>query len=562
MKRTLAVRRLSPSDTRRLVEKGVLSVIDYRRSLEFEGYERSAIDALELEIRQDLATDRSLEEHKAEQAAAKDAAAQAAAAERAAREAEIAARNALPALSEYRRAYVRGLISRDRFAAAIARQKVAITGEDLDLLLADADADRAERLEQIERRAAADAQKPDPSLPLADFEASVLRGILDVDQYARELARRGFDAQESAIAVALLRDRVEAQREAEDARAAAAARAELAGVSLTGFERAVRLGVRTVDQYAAFLDQVGTPEVGKALAIDLLRAQLADDDRARAERQARDAAAAAKGISLAQRRRAVLAGVRPREYYEAALRDAGWPADDQRVELALVDAEISDAAAARAKRDQVAAAHEQARVAREAEAAAKAAAAGEPPPAPRLSLAQLERAVKLGLLSPDVLREELYATGYAAEDVEIVVGLVVAGIPDARAAATREAAIAADLATKQVSLADLQRAVLTGLRTVDQYSAELRARGYGDDDVDLLAQLLVDRLTLAEEQLRKAIAARLAKVADAPPLEELLAAVDAGELAVDQLGQVLVRFGVDATTALLFSRLVLVFGGE
>ena len=145
-------RHLSSVDVRRLVLKGVLSVIDYRRALERELWRPEAIDALDLELRGDLADIRDDAARRAEQEAAREAEKAAAAEAKRLRDEALAARNALPALNEYRRAYVRGLISRDTFASAIAREKIAITGEDLAVLLADADVDRSTYLENLGAR--------------------------------------------------------------------------------------------------------------------------------------------------------------------------------------------------------------------------------------------------------------------------------------------------------------------------------------------------------------------------------------------------------------------------
>ncbi|MGB2711038.1 MAG: hypothetical protein WBC33_05930, partial [Conexibacter sp.] len=188
--------------------------------------------------------------------------------------------------------------------------------------------------------------------------------------------------------------------------------------------------------------------------------------------------------------------------------------------------------------------------------------ANEPPPAPTLSLAQRERAVKLGLLEPDALRAWLTGEGYAQADADLLVAMIVATIPDARDAEALEEAIAGELAERDVSLAELQRAVLRGFRTLDQYAERLRAEGYGDDAVLLLRLLLEDRKALEQGRLEKAVAARLAKTQGAPALEQLVAAVNDGTIDGAELRDLLVAWGVDASTALLFARLLVVFGLE
>ncbi|MGB2711179.1 MAG: hypothetical protein WBC33_06645, partial [Conexibacter sp.] len=317
---------LSAGEARRLAKLKILSVVDYRRALERGGYEPEAVIALELELRVELqeqadvaAARRQLEQERAAEKAERER-------ERQAREAELADRRALPALADIRRAYVRGLVGRDRLEAAIVRDKINIDAADLLVLLADADADRAQQLAALERRAAADAKAADQVLPLATLETSVLRDILTIDRYEAELRSRGFDDGERAILVGLLRDRLAQRDEARAEQQRAAQRAELAGVNLPAFERAVRLGLRSPAEYGAFLERIGTPDFARALMADLLAAQLAEDAAARQVREQRDAAAAAKAINLPLRRRAVVAGVLDRAAYETALRAAAWPA--------------------------------------------------------------------------------------------------------------------------------------------------------------------------------------------------------------------------------------------
>jgi len=584
IRRAVNVPRLSPARVRQLVLNGIASVIDFRRALEREGYPPEDVTLEELDLRAELDELRDIEKAKAEQLAAREAEKAAALEAKRRRDEAIAARQALPALNEYRRAYVRGLITRDAFANAITREKIAISPEDLAVLVADADVDRSTHLENLERRAAAAARVLDPVLPLEKFEAAVLARVLTFEQYARALVERKYDDAEQQLLTALLADRIQQREEADAQRAAAAERAEQArrtaeeralelegrdaararraGVTLEAFERAVRVGIRTRDQYAAWLTSIDTSEVGRALILDLLDAQLVTDAAARTRREEADAQAKAPALTLSQRRRAVLAGVRPRAYYEQALRDAGYATDDQLVELALLDLEIAEAAAVAARSAEIAAVHEAARAAAESAAAAAAVAAAAPPPAPTLTITQLERAVTLGLLPPDALRDELVAAGTEAPDVELLVGLAVAKVPDTRVAERRWTAIAGELGTKGINLADFEKGVKAGFRTLDDYTAMLAARGYGDDDQLLLTMLLEDEIALEQLKLRTAIAARLTKMDAAPPLDEILAAVEAGELDVAEFRAVLVRFGVDTVTALLYARLVFAFGTE
>ena len=702
---------LSSSDERRLVVKGIRSVGDYRRALASEGYNVEAQIALELELRFDLDARADLEAAKAAAAAARAEEERQREAERLAREAELAARKALPTLNEYRRAYVRGHIDRSVLAAAITREKIAITPRDLELLLADADEARAAYLAQLEAKRIAEAKRPDPALSASTLEAAVLADILTLGEYDVRLAQLGYDDDERRVLVSLLGARLEDRDEARRRRAEATAAAEVKQISLPDLERAVRLGLRTRGDYAAVLDSLGTTPIAKALLLDLLNAEIAQDAAARKAREAREAAAllgelslpqrrravlagvlaraayeaalvaagwppadraielamldrevaeaaapptgelslpqrrravlagvvprsdyeaalvaagwppadraielglvdrelaaarapAAGALSMSQRRRAVLAGVLPRRDYEAALIAAGWSVNDQLLELALVDLEMAQAAADRARREQIAAETEERRrqaaiekaaraaaaaareAARQAERAQRAIDAAEREAArelerqareaerlareaerearenlpPELTLGQMERAVKLGILPPDALRAWLEARRYGAEDIAIVVALAVEAIPDVIAAQAVDAQVTQELAAQGVAHGDLKNAVRRGIRTLEEYGADLAGRGYGADAVALLEQLLGEQVAIDVDGLRASIKKTIGKAADAPPLEELEAALGREELDAAQLRDVLALYGVPRDTALVFARLVL-----
>lgn len=605
-KRNLRIRSLSSGEARRLALKKILSASDYRRALQREGYEPEAVVALELELRIELDEQadaaearRKLEEERRLEREAKER-------ERQEREAELAARRALPSLPEYRRAYVRGHISRDGLQAAIARDKGAISPADLALLLADADADRADYLERLDERARIAARRHDQTLPIAAFEDAVMRGVFTLEEFDARLAERKLPDDERRLLVDLLADRLADRDESEQRRREAEARAQQRQVSLPDFERAVRLGLRTRDELRALLASVDTPDVQIALVLDLLDRQIADDTAAR-ERRAQEEAAEAerrrrieeerdarerdrlireaqRAIPVALRRRAVINGLRDRGYYEQSLIDAGWKVEDQLTELALVDLEIAQAEADRERRRQIAEEAERRRLEREeaerrreaelalrrtqaavpvanyrrgvlaglvtpaqyedaivragwtpeqiaAELALVAheldelAAAEErrlqieadlaarrerqrlreeerdrirnlPPPPPELTLAQMERAVVLGLAVPDELRAWLLDRAYDPEDVELIVALALARIPDVRNGEEVEARVERELAAQRIQLGDLKRAVKRGLRTLDDYAADLASRGIGAGDVELLGILLAEELAL------------------------------------------------------------------
>jgi len=560
LRRGLSVRYLTPSEERRLVLAGIRSVVDYRRALERDGYQPDAVSALELELRAEQANKRADEQLRAQQAAERAAEKAKAEAERAARLAELAAEKALPSVAEVRRAFVRGHVPIDRYAAAVAAAHPGIADADVAALVADAEQDRAAQLEALERRKQAELAERDAVTSLSQLESAVVRGILTIDEYARELHDRGYDDREVSILVGVLRGEIEDRATAADKRAAAEKRAAAGGVSLNAWERAVRLGVRTLDEYADYLESIETPELGRALIVDTLRAQLAQDEQARAKRAASEAAATTRGISLERRRRAVLMGVRDLAYYARALVEAQLPVDDQRVELALLEAELAEAAAARARRLEIEAELEQRREREEAARLAREQAGESPAPATELSLSQVERAVKLGLLPPDALRDYALAKGYAADDADLLVELAVFQVPDLRDGERRREEIKTELAARRVSLDELENAVRRGIHDLAWYESELTARGYGEDDVALLSQLLEERVSIDVEALRKKVSAALEKSDTAPPLDALDAALLAGELEAGDGRAILEGAGVARDTALVYVRLLLTVG--
>lgn len=553
-------RYLSSTDVRRLVFKGVLSTVDFRRALEREGYVPEAVAALDLELRADLADKRADEQLRAEQAADREAEKQRTAQERAARLAAVAAEKALPSVAEIRKAYVRGHVAIDRYSQAVQDAHPAIAGADLAALLADAEADRNAQLEALERRKLAELKEADAALSLGQLESAVGRGLLTVEDYAADLKGRGYDEREINVLAGVLRGQLEDRQAAAEKRAEAERRAAARGVSLDAFERAVRLGVRTIDQYASYLASIDTPELARALILDVLRATLAQDQEARAKREAAAAAAAQRGISLERRRRAVLLGIRDLAYYEQALVDARLPVDDQRVELALLEAELADALQVRARRDEIEAELEARRSQEEADRLARANEVPPPPPPTELSLSQIERAVKLGLLPPDALFEHAIAKGYDPADAELLVQLALFQVPDLRDGERRRTEIAAELATKRVSLAALENAVLRGIQSLAAFEGELASRGYGEDDVQLLAQLLAERVGVDVDGLRKKITAALEKAENVPTLDVIDAAVLDGSVTVDEARAALEAGGVARDTALVYVRLLLTTG--
>lgn len=533
-RRAINVKHITSAQMRALVIDGIAAVPDYMDALAREGYQEPELTYLELSLRKDQDDQHDLDKAKAAKKAADDAKAVQAAADKAAKDAELAAKRArtFPSLAEFRKSYVRGFTDRQTYADELTRENYA--PEDAAFLLAGADADREQYLADQAAAAAKAADHADKGLSVATLEQAVLRDILTIGDFDSALVKANIPDDDRALLVKVMQSKLDDQADAETKRVDAEKLAAAKGVSLSTWERAVRLGVRSLAEYGDFLTSIGTTAPSKALILDVLGAQLAADQAAQAKRAANDAAAAGKGISLAQRRRAVIAGVRPKQYYAQALIDAGWPVDDQLADLDLLDVEI--------------AAHQ--------DAEDKAAAAAAKMNQSTLTVAQLDKALGLGLITQTEYAAAVTARGATADDAALLLQLALAGVPDTVNATALHAQVTAELAGKGVALADLESAVRRGLVTLAAFSADLANRGYSVDAVDLLTQLLQDKIDLDVDGLTKKIDAALGKVDGAPARADLETAFDAGTLDATALQGVLTDNGVARDVALVYVRLL------
>lgn len=541
LRRGFAVTPISDGEARQAVRLRLLSFSQYREYLQNRGFDAFGIATKELLLRAEIDADASAEELRARQAADRAAAKAETDAERAARVAARALADALPAYGEVRRAFVRGLVARDRLALAIEEAHPGIAPVDAAALLADADQDRAAYVAQQAAHEAALARDTDKALPLATLERSVLEGISSIESLDAELARRGYDDDARRIEIALMRGRLADQSAAALAKARAEARAAARGVSVADMERAVRLGLRTPADLAALLDRLETPAIEKGLVLDLLAVDMRRDADAAAQRSAADAAAAARAINLPLRRRLVLRGLRSIDAYSADLAAAGVSLENRGLELQLLELELADAGAAAARRATI-----------EDLQATKEAAAAES----GLTLAQVEHAVKLGILAPEDLRSFLSRRQYTEADIDTLVASVVAEIPDLRAGDSARATATRELADAGVDLGALERAVLRGLRSVDDYAAALAQRGRDPDTVTLLSQLVSEKVGVNLDALRAKIAIALGTIDNPPTVAEIDDAIRAGAVDDPSVQAFLTSIGVARDVALVYARLV------
>lgn len=325
--------------------------------------------------------------------------------------------------------------------------------------------------------------------------------------------------QKDAAAAAILK-----QQAAEEKAAAAKAKAQVKGVSLADFQALVKSGARTFDDYRAFLATLGMQAPAIQDLLDLLHQQITAQQTLEQKHADLAAAAAVKHLPLSQTEAAVVAGVLSIAELQKFMTAAGYAADDINVATAWVQEKIDAAKAAAATKKQ---------------AAAALAKRG-------LSLADLERAVKLGVMTLDQYQAELTAAGFAPESIALLAASLQAEIDATAAAAKKAGSISNALASKGVNLGEAQLLVKHGLQTLDQYQTWLTGKGYSDDDAAALRALL----DLQMQQLAAAAAAHALAVQKAADKDISLAkeeaAVVAGVRTMDDYIALLTDLGFNA----------------
>lgn len=532
--RQFNIKHLSHGEVLECVELGVLAIPDYRRWLEREGYASDDADALELLLRVKL---KKLSDATAERqrlATEKAAAAAAAAAAKAKRLADLEAERALHArgsIADLRRAYARGLIPIDRLAEVLRAEYDADT---VNLLLELADQDRADYVAQ--QKAAADAKQRAArrNIDLGSLEQGVLHHIITVDAYAAALADRGFAPADVDILARTLAAKLADQDAAIAKRAKAEQDAKVKHIDLGRYERLVRRGIRTIDDYAALLGSLGYDDASRAAMVALLQSDIDADAEAQVLRAQAKQQPTGADLTLEQMRRAVLLGLKTDADFQAYLVRQKYTSDAQAVLVAELRRDVADADAARQLRQ-------------------TSDAAGV---SVDLPLSRITAAARLGLITPDAYAERLQTLGYSDDDIAIEMELLLQEIADVQAARTKASQADAAIADRGLSLADLVRAVKAGTATLADYKSRAIALGYAPDD----AQLLVDTLdaelqTLdAARQRRTTIDGEL--TARTLSLGQLEDAVKAGAITLDAYEQQLETWGYGADDAQLLAALL------
>lgn len=532
------VRHVSRAEAELAVEKLVWSESQYRDYLDAQGYGLDDAITLELLLHVRLNEQADAARRKtaiaAERAAAKAAATQAAEAKRA----QLARIHAdfTGTIAQAERLVVRGLMGEDTYRQILIDHGYSAADAGELAQLAQQDADAYANAQDKKRQLAAKSHAPEISL--AALEDAVKRGVLSMSAFASELDTRGFNAEDAALLTALLTNEIATLKAAQQKRDEIAARLATTKLSLGTIETAVRKGVATMDNYRAALAAYGLSAPDQATLVALLQSHLADDQVAQRKRDAAAVALAASHLSLVQEEQAVRDGIKTLDDYRGLLAAHGFSADDQATLVALLEEQLADdraAAAAHASASGTLAGKglslseiDAATIAGvltldayrafltrlgfdstdvetlvailEPKVTAAAAAREQrdalelAPGEKGVTLQQFRKAVLAGVSTIGEYDTFLIGQGYADADRQQLVETLDAELATKQAAAQKTAAAAGKLATKNLSLPQIQQAVKDGLRSIDDYAALLAQQGFSPEDVTILVAELQAQL--------------------------------------------------------------------
>ena len=471
-KRQFRTKAISSSQMATLVKEGLKTIADYRSTLLSEGY--SLPDARDLELLLLLqmkdASDAQKKRDDAEAAARVKAAEREAAAQakRAAETARLAVRGISVAKFE---AMVRaGLHTLPEYRAFLLAYGVPASNADdlVELLETSLQTARTVALQREQLAAAAKVK----GVTLSQLDKAVRSGLLSFGEYQQQLRELNFDEESVALLVELATNDVEDALAREQAREAAAAAADDKGVSLSQFERAVRLGLRSMAEYRTWLQGEGYGADDVAILVDILGRVIADDAAARLLREEAEGKAETKGLSLTELERAVRAGVRDIGDYRAALLALNYDADAQDALLDLLALKMQQ---------------DQQTLTLTGKASALLAQRG-------LKLSDIGRGVELGMLKPEVYTSTLRTAGLSEDDADYLTLIQAAKIAARKEKEARTQTAAALLKAQGISLSALQSSVRAGRLTLGDFQLQLARAGVDAEQAANLVELLATEL--------------------------------------------------------------------
>lgn len=309
--------------------------------------------------------------------------------------------------------------------------------------------------------------------------------------------------------------------------AAATADAEAKGVSIAKFETLVLDGLKTIAQYQAFLAMKGLAPDNVAAFTTILEGKLATKTGAATATGLVVGGSKAKGLSLAQLEAAVREGFLSPADFATELVALGYTADA----AAVVGEELQNSiAAAKLKASS---------------SAAAAAALGQR----KVSLAQEETAVALGLQTLAQYEAMLTAAGFDPADVAILSAEAQAKVTAAQAAAKKKLASSGAPGTKPLAIAELEKLVRAGIRPISDYETALTDAGY--DAADVASQMTLLNHLMVYDQHQAAAAGRSSalQTTGGLSLSQVRTAVKLGIVPIAVYDQALTAAGTSSSDA-------------
>lgn len=319
---------------------------------------------------------------------------------------------------------------------------------------------------------------------LTQLETAVKQGLMDIPTFTSRVEALGMSNADAGLIAQELQNSISTAATKAQTVAAAKAKAAEKHIDLSQEERAVRLGILQMSDYAQFLAAHGyTPEEQGVLE-SALQDQVNTDKATAAKKAAAAPKAAAKGINLTQLERLVRAGVKTVADYTAALATAGYDAADQAALTEFLQLQMQQD-----QQDLIVHGH----------AAALVDQMG-------VSLADLERAVKLSVVPIATYQDALQRAGVSAADQQTLTAALAAQIKTTRAQQSTAQSVSKLVAAAGISLATLEKDTLAGKLSIDQFTALLN--GY-----NVPAAEVTDTVALVQDMLdnQRAVASLVAQ---------------------------------------------------
>ena len=476
LKLQLSRKRFSISEGETLVKKGLWSLDQFQQLATELGYTSDDETVLELML---LGEIKDAADAAAKKAATAKAKADAAAAKKAALDAKAnAAASAAEAkgvsIAKFETLVVDGLKTIDQYKTFLAGKGIAADNITAIVAALQDKLDKAAAAALAHPGLAAGAKAK--NLDLAQLEAAVKSGVITISEFQARLQEIGFSPEDVQLLSSVLSDQQAAAQVKAQAKADAAAKAKAKGVDLTQEQRGVRLGLLTIDQYAAHLDKLGFAPEDRDLLVGEMNAQLATDAAARQTKASVTSGLKQKGLSLPQLEQSVRAGISTIDEYRAALAKAGYDAAAQDQLVALLQLRMEQ---------------DQQTLAAKGHAAALVAKEG-------LSLPDIERAVKLGIVPVTVYTDALTKSGVASADAQILTLSLAAQVKATKSAQQVFTAVGKQLKLVGLDLTKLEQDVLAGRLTVEQFQGILAGASISDADQAIIVQLVKDELANAQ----------------------------------------------------------------